>query len=119
MNVAVLGASSNPERYSNKAMRQLLAAGHRVFPVHPDGGEIEGLAVFPTLAEIDQALHTITVYVGPAHIKSLIPGIIAARPTRVIANPGAESMLLKAAVQAAGIEYLEACTLVLLSTRQF
>lgn len=119
MKVAVLGASPNPDRYSNKAIRQLLAAGHQVFPVNPAGGEIEKIPVFPTLADVGDEIHTITVYVGPAHIKALIPGIIATRPARVIVNPGAESIFLKAAVQAAGIEYAEACTLVLLSTGQF
>ncbi len=119
MNVAVLGASANPDRYSNKAIKMLMAAGHRVLPINPAGGEIEGLPVFSTLADVDVQIHTITVYVGPANIKSLIPAIIASRPQRVIANPGAESIFLKAATQAAKIEYLEACTLVLLSTAQF
>lgn len=119
MNVAVLGASANPERYSNKAIKMLLASGHVVLPINTAGGVIEGLPVFSTLSDIDTPVHTVTVYVGPANIKALIPGIIALRPQRVIANPGAESMFLKAATQAANIEYLEACTLVLLSTGQF
>lgn len=119
MNVAVLGASKNPDRYSNKAVVALLAAGHTVYPVNPGGGEIEGLPVYKSLSEIDQPVDTVTVYVGPAHIKSVIPSVIACRPRRVIANPGAESILLKAAVMAAHIEYLEACTLVMLRTGQF
>jgi len=119
VHVAVLGASSNPDRYSNKAIKMLVEAGHRVLPINTAGGEIEGLPVFSTLSDVKAQIHTITVYVGPANIKSLIPGIIAARPQRVIANPGAESIFLKAAAQAANIEYLEACTLVLLSTGQF
>lgn len=119
MNVAVLGASANPERYSNKAIRSLLAAGHTVFPVNPAGGVIEGLQVYRTLADLPAPVHTITVYVGPQNVVPLVPAIVAARPVRVIANPGAESMMLKAAVMAARIEYLEACTLVLLSTKQF
>ncbi len=119
MNVAVLGASANPDRYSNKAIKMLVAAGHHVLPINTAGGLIEELPVFATLSDVDSPIHTVTVYVGPANIKALIPGIIASRPQRVIANPGAESMFLKAATQAANIEYLEACTLVLLSTGQF
>lgn len=119
MNVAVLGASANPERYSNKAILSLMAAGHKVFPVNPAGGEIEGLQVYRSLAELPESVHTITVYVGPQNVMPLIAGIVAARPVRVIANPGAESVMLKAAVMAARIEYLEACTLVMLSTKQF
>lgn len=119
MNVAVLGASAKPDRYSNKAIKMLVDAGHHVLPINTAGGEIEGLPVFSTLADVDTQIHTVSVYVGPANIKALIPGIIASRPQRVIANPGAESIFLKAATQAANIQYLEACTLVLLSTGQF
>ena len=35
MNVIVLGASNKPDRFSYKAVDQLLQAGHTVFPVHP------------------------------------------------------------------------------------
>lgn len=119
MNVAVLGASNNPDRYSHKAVVQLLANGHKVFPVNPAGGVIEGQPVCRSLADVGEPVDTITVYIGPANIKTLIPAILACRPKRVIANPGAESILLKAAVMAANIEYLEACTLVMLRTGQF
>lgn len=119
MIVAVLGASPNPERYANKAIRMLRSHGHEVVPVHPGHTTIEGLNVSPSLAEVGKAVDTVTVYVGPAHIGPLIPGIVALRPRRVIANPGAESAELKKQAAAAGIEYLEACTLVLLQTKQF
>ena len=42
--VVVLGASANPERYSNKAVKLLLKHGHDVVPVNPGQKEIEGLA---------------------------------------------------------------------------
>ena len=35
MNVAVLGASNKPDRYSYKAIKLLQECGHHVFPVHP------------------------------------------------------------------------------------
>lgn len=35
MNVAVLGASNKPERYSYQAVKLLAEKGHLVFPVHP------------------------------------------------------------------------------------
>ena len=40
MNVAVIGASSKPERTSYLAMQRLPEAGHKVFPVHPSEKEI-------------------------------------------------------------------------------
>lgn len=35
MNVAILGASIKPERYSNQAVRLLAEKGHAVFPSIP------------------------------------------------------------------------------------
>jgi predicted CoA-binding protein len=119
MRVAVLGASPNSDRYSNRAIRSLRQHGHEVIPINPAHKLIEGLAVVPTLAADPSPIDTVTVYVSPKHIEPLIDGIIAARPRRIIANPGAESDTLREQARAAGIEYVEACTLVMLSTGQF
>jgi predicted CoA-binding protein len=119
MRVAVLGASPNPERYSNKAMRMLKKHGHEAVPVTPGHKEVEGTTAVASLAALPAPVDTVTVYVGPAHIGPLIDGIVAAKPRRVIMNPGAESPELAKRAQAAGIEVVEACTLVLLSTGQF
>ncbi|PIR23773.1 MAG: CoA-binding protein [Deltaproteobacteria bacterium CG11_big_fil_rev_8_21_14_0_20_45_16] len=118
-NVAVLGASSNPERYSNKAVRMLLESGHQVFPIHPIESSIEGLQVFPSLERLPEKMDSLSIYIGPQHIGPLIPSIIQAKPGRVILNPGTESEELEKALQGAGIPYMEACTLVLLRTNQF
>lgn len=118
-NVAVLGASSDPERYSNKAVRMLREAGHQAFPAHPSETKIEGLQVFPSLESISSSLDTLSVYVGPQRIAPLIPEIIQKKPARVILNPGTESPELIAALKGASIPYLEACTLVLLRTNRF
>ncbi len=119
MLVAVLGASPKKERYSNKAIRMLTSHGHRVIPVNPAQKEIEGLPAVARLTDIQQPVDTVTVYVGPAHIGALIADIVKLKPQRVIVNPGAESVELASALSQAKIEYVEACTLVMLSTNQF
>jgi predicted CoA-binding protein len=118
-NVAILGASQKTERYSYKALKMLEEHDHRVFPVHPTLQEIEGHKVYSTLGEIGEKIDTLTVYVSPKWIKDMIPAILVLKPGRVILNPGTESEELKAQLTAAGIPYLEACTLVLLRTGQF
>jgi predicted CoA-binding protein len=119
MRVAVLGASPNRERYSNRAVRELRDHGHEVVPVAPAHKEIEGLPAVAKLGDVKDPLDTITVYVGPQHIGPLVEQIVAARPRRVILNPGAEAKVLSDALAAAGIPCVEACTLVMLRTRQF
>lgn len=117
--VAVLGASNNPERYSNMAVRRLREAGHHVIPVHPALSEIEGLPVAKSLGEIEEPVYTLTLYVGPQRLAALTDEILRLAPKRVIFNPGTESPELAAALDRAGITHLEACTLVMLQTGQF
>ena len=117
--VAVLGASPKPERASNQAVRRLRQHGHDVIPVHPAHEEIEGLPAAPSLAAIDGAVDTLTVYVGPSHAEELLDQIVALAPGRVILNPGAESDLVERRLQEHGIPAMRACTLVLLASGQF
>ncbi|TAL16464.1 CoA-binding protein [bacterium] len=117
--VAVLGASPNPERFSNRAVRRLREKGHKVIPVNVNCVPVEGLPALKTLGEIQEEVDTVCVYVGPSNIKSSIEEIVKLNPKRVILNPGAESEELKAALNKAGIPCKEACTLVLLSSGEF
>lgn len=117
--VAVLGASTNPDRYSNKAIRSLLAHGHEVIPIHPIHTAIEGLHGVKSMSDIARPIDTLTVYVGPDRGIALVKEIAALKPARVILNPGAESKQLVDALHAEGLNVVEGCTLVMLSTDQF
>ncbi len=119
MNVAVLGASNKPERYSYKAVMMLKEKGHTPYPVHPTLSELEGIKVFASLRQIPVALDVVTVYLRPEHHAALADEIVQSKPRRVIFNPGAENPWLAGRLQAAGIESLNACTLVLLKTGRF
>jgi len=117
--VAVLGASNNPERYAYQAVKLLAEHGYRVFPVHPSGQPIDGIPCYPSLGAVPEPQDTITVYLSEKNSTPIIEGIVAGRPRRVILNPGAENAALTDRCRAAGIQVLEACTLVLLRTGQF
>ena len=119
MNVAVLAASNKPDRYSYKAMKRLAEKGHASLPVHPDLDEIEGKAVYENLRDIADPVDTITVYVSPSRSSRIADDIVAHRARRVIFNTRAENPTLSGRLRAEGVEVLEACTLVLLSTGQF
>ncbi len=119
MNAAVLGASNKPERYSYQAVKLLAEKGHAVFPVNPALAAIDGMPAFRKLADIPVPIHTLTVYVGHERSTALAAAILAARPQRVIFNPGAENPALAQQLQATGIQVQNACTLVLLRTGQF
>lgn len=118
-NVVVLGASPNEERYAYKAMKMLLEYGHQPIPVNPGFEEILGLKCYKTITDVPGPVDTVTLYLGAARSEPLIAGILAAKPRRIIFNPGAENAHLAEEARAQGIEALEACTLVMLRTGQY
>jgi hypothetical protein len=119
MNVAVLGANGDPEKYANLALRRLKAAGHRVFAVNPKVPSVDGERAYAALSDIPEPIDTVTVYVGARVSTALADDILRKRPRRLIFNPGAENPELARRAEQAGIRALEACTLVMLSTENF
>lgn len=111
----ILGASPNPDRYSNKATLSLSRKGHRVFPVGLRQGKIGEHTILtntPTIENID----TVTLYVGPKNQPEYYNYLInTIKPKRIIFNPGTENKELLLMAQNAEIETEIACTLVLLS----
>ena len=68
---------------------------------------------------IPGSITTLTLYLGPAAQETYYDQIIALKPQRIIFNPGTESATLVQLANAAGIETIEACTLVMLTTGQY
>ncbi|MDA3790874.1 MAG: CoA-binding protein [Desulfobacula sp.] len=118
-NVAVIGASPNQDRYSNKAMRLLAQYNHNPIPIAPKHEEIEGKKVYQSLKDIPEKIDTVTMYVGPVRQEAIINDIVKLAPRRVIFNPDTENKEAYKQLKQAGIEVVEACTLVLLKTNQY
>jgi predicted CoA-binding protein len=116
MKVAILGASTKPDRYANKAQRMLVQHGHEVFPVSPSGQEVMGVV---GLTEVPEGMDTVTLYVGEKNLLPALDQLIDAAPRRVIFNPGTESEEAMSRLRESGIEVEVACTLVLLSVGEF
>ena len=118
-NVIVIGASANEERYSNKAMKMLAEHGHNPIPVAPAVDTILGRKTYAKATDVPGKIDTVTMYVGPARQSGIIEQILALKPRRAIFNPGTENPDAYDRLKAAGIEVVEACTLVLLRTGQY
>jgi len=114
----ILGASSNPERYSYKATVRLKEAGHSVFPVGIKAGDINGELILvgkPAIENVD----TVTLYVSKENQKEWYDYILSLKPKRIIYNPGTENDDLVKLAKKNGIESEVACTLVLLSLSEY
>jgi predicted CoA-binding protein len=117
--VAVLGASPKPDRYAYRAMKLLRDHGHRPIPVNPAFDEILEEKCYARLADAPGPIDTVTMYLGKQRSDPLIAEILAAKPRRIIMNPGAENADLARQAEAAGIETVEGCTLVMLQSGEF
>lgn len=109
--IAVIGASANPEKYGNMAVRAWKEAGWTVYPVNPNESEIEGLTAYRTIRHIPGEVQVATMYVPPPLGMRIADGIIEKGVAQVYLNPGADSPELREKLEAAGIEVIEACSI--------
>lgn len=110
----ILGASPNPSRYAFEAAYRLVQAGYEIIPVGIKKGAVAGHEIIQA-PEIYPDVHTVTLYLGAVHQKEWYDYLLSLKPQRIIFNPGTENPELHKMAQAAGIQSVEACTLVMLS----
>lgn len=114
----VLGASSNPARYSYLAIQRLRNYGHPVVAIGRRVGEVAGVNITKEhLPEED--VDTVTLYLNPANQVEYYDYILDLHPKRIIFNPGTENDELVKMAKEKNIQPVTACTLVMLSTGQY
>jgi predicted CoA-binding protein len=69
--IAVVGASSNPERPSNGIMRKLKSVGYRVIPVNPNETEVLGERAYPSLLDIHEPIDIVDVFRRPEYTPAI------------------------------------------------
>jgi predicted CoA-binding protein len=116
----VVGATPNQSRYANLAASMLAEYNHETVLLGIKKGEIDGNPILnirdrPAITDVD----TVTLYIGPQRQPEWYDYLLGLKPKRIIFNPGTENEEFEALAKKQGIEPLEACTLVLLRSRQF
>ena len=86
-----MGASPNPDRYAYKAMELLKQHGHHAIPINPAFDEVLGEKCYRSIADVPEKIDTVTMYLGKQRSDPLADEIVAAKPRRIIMNPGAEN----------------------------
>ena len=114
----VLGASDNSQRYSYLAVKKLRAHGHNVVAVGRKAAIVGDVTINTSMDDLSD-IDTVTLYLNPTNQKPYYDAILALQPKRIIFNPGTENPELEALANEKGINTLEACTLVMLSTNRY
>lgn len=114
----VIGASTNPSRYSYRAIQQLTANGHPVIGIGKKEGEVSGVKITDNKI-LFKDVDTVTLYLNKKNQQEYYNYIISLNPKRVLFNPGTENEELQNLLTKHHIAFEEACTLVLLSIGKY
>ncbi|MEX0995782.1 MAG: CoA-binding protein [Flavobacteriaceae bacterium] len=114
----VIGASTNPSRYSYLAISRLVENNHSVVAIGLKKGTVYGVEILTDKPHFE-AIDTVTLYVNPKNQEEYYQYIIDLKPKRVIFNPGTENPEFYNLLKENDIEVEVACTLVLLGTNQY
>ena len=110
--VAVIGASTNREKWGNKAVRAFLQQGWTVYPVNPNEPEIEGIKTCASIRDVPVRPQQITVYLPPPRLLNILPDIAARGCDELYLNPGTESAAVLTECARLGLNAIQACSII-------
>jgi predicted CoA-binding protein len=88
---ALVGASTNPEKFGNIILHDLLNAGYKVYPVNPRAEEIDGIKCYPSLSALPEKPEVVD-FVIPAKLTTPFLEEAAVLNIPIVwFQPGAES----------------------------
>jgi predicted CoA-binding protein len=110
--VAIIGASSNPRKFGNRAVRAFRRQGYTVFAINPHEGEVEGLKTYASVLDVPDTIDMASFYVPPDVGEKVIVEVARKGIAEVWLNPGSESDALIQLARSLKIEPIEACSIV-------
>jgi uncharacterized protein len=110
--VAVIGASTDRNKFGNKAVRAYRQQGYTVYPVNPSAPEVEGLPAFKSIADVPVRPNLISVYLPPPVVLKVLPDIAAKGCDELWLNPGTESDEVLAAAEQLKLNVIQACSII-------
>ena len=110
--VAVIGASSNPRKFGNRAVRAFLRQGYTVVPINPNQPKVEGLMTYASVLDVPTHIDMATFYVPPNVGAKVMPEVARKKIPEVWLNPGAESEALIRLARSLDIEPIVACSII-------
>jgi uncharacterized protein len=109
--VAVIGASTNREKFGNKALRAFEKRGYRVIPINPTEPEVEGHPTFKSVLDVPDHIDLATIYV-PARVGvSVMDDISKKGITEVWLNPGADDAMVLKRARELGLKTVQTCSI--------
>lgn len=112
---AVAGASADPSKYGNKVLRALAKHGKQVVGLHPVVAEVEGIAVYPSLADVPEPIQSLSIVTPPSVTAKVVDEAIEHGVETIWMQPGAENEQAIQTARAHGIVVIAGGPCVLVS----
>lgn len=109
--IAIIGASNNPEKFGNKAVKAYKKMGYKVYPVNPREEVIEGLRVYKSILDINDNIDKVSIYLPPKLVLSVLEEIAKTGIKEIFLNPGTESEEVFEKAEKLGLEPVVACSI--------
>ena len=110
--VAVIGASSNRDKFGNKALRAFAQRGYTVFPINPTETEVEGHRAYRSVLEVPEPIDLATIYVPGSVGVKVMDDLARKGIPEVWLNPGADDRQVVERAQALGLKTVRQCSII-------
>ena len=110
--VAVIGASSNRQKFGNRALRAFQHQGHTVIPINPNETEVEGIKTYASVLDVPGPIDMATFYVPPEIGERVLDEVARKGIAEVWLNPGADGDAIEAHARTLGIKPIVACSII-------
>jgi len=110
--IAIIGASTDRNKFGNIAVRAFVQQGWRVYPVNPRETHIEGLPVFKNISDVPVRPSLVSVYLPPPVLLKILPDIAAKGCDELWLNPSTESPEVLTTAEKLGLNTIQACSIV-------
>jgi len=110
--VAVIGASSNRDKFGNKALRAFAQQGYTVIPINPTETEVEGYAAFKSVLDVPGSIDLATIYVPTSAGVRVMEDLAKKGVPEVWLNPGADDRQVVEKAQSLGLKTVRHCSII-------
>jgi uncharacterized protein len=114
---AVVGASTDREKYGNKVLRVYQQNKLEVVPINPKADEVEGLKAHPDLASVPGSIDGVSIITPPKVTEYVVAEAVQRGIKNIWMQPGAESVVAVEAAESSGANVIAGGPCILVSLR--
>ena len=105
--IAVVGASNDPEKYSNEVASYLMEEGYRIIPVNPTEEEVLGERAYETVDQIPEEVDVVDVFLPPEKTPEIAEDAVRAGAKVLWLQEGIENEEARQIAEEGGLAYVE------------